>query len=88
MHMHLSWIATTNLAISSNETSQDQLKTDYIKTRSFLHAHFSETIKVAEHLQKKLMVKQLTIGKTYVEGTHWNCLYEYQEHMLLEIRKL
>ena len=38
------------------------------------------------------MVKNSFIEKTYVVGTHWNCLIEaipfvYMQHMLLKIRK-
>ena len=50
--------------------------THHEETCSFLHAHFSETMKVDENLKKNLMVKNSIIGKTYVVGTHWNCLYE------------
>ena len=56
--------ATTILAICSNETSQDKLSKDkisslllssrcmanYMKTCSFLHAHFTETMKIVESL--------------------------------------
>ena len=31
---------------------------------------------MVENLSKKLMVKNSIIEKTYVVGTHWNCLYE------------
>ena len=56
--------ATTNLAIYSNETSQDRLSealidnlllssrcmTNYMKICSFLHPHFTETMKVVANL--------------------------------------
>ena len=55
--------ATTNLAIHSNETSQDKLSevqhrqsrcmTNYMKTFSILHADFTESMKVVENLFKK-----------------------------------
>ena len=59
--------ATTKLAISSDEISQiscqkykigslllsSRYKTNYIKSCSFLHAHFSGTMKVVENLSKK-----------------------------------
>ena len=55
--------------------------TNYMKSCSFLHAHFFELMKVVENLfKKKLMVKnsfiEKIIEKTYVVGTHWNCLIE------------
>ena len=52
-------------------------KINYIKTCSFLHAHFSETMefKVDENLLRTAYGETI-IGKTYVVGTHWNCLYE------------
>ena len=79
-------IITTNLAIYPIETSQDKLQkheqTVYYyshlgawQTRH-VHAHFSETIKIDENLFKKLIVKNSFTEKTYVVGTHWNCLYE------------
>ena len=50
--------------------------TNYMKTFSFLHPHFTETMKVVANLfKKKLMVKKVFIEKTSVVGTHWNCLY-------------
>ena len=67
--------ATTNLAISSNVMSQDKLskadslvqssryKTIYIKTYSFLHARFSELIKVVENLLRKAYVETLNYWK-------------------------
>ena len=80
--------ATTKQTISSNETAQDKLskaenrqssiviqvqyKTNYIKTCSFLHAHFSETMKVhvVENLLRKVHGETLLIiGKTYVFGS-------------------
>ena len=54
--------ATTSLAIYSNGTFQDKLSeavyychpgaamTNYMKTCSFLHANFTESIKVVENL--------------------------------------
>ena len=51
--------------------------TNYMKTCSFLHADFTESMEVVENLfLKKLMVKNSFIEKTYVVGTHWNYLYE------------
>ena len=45
--------------------------TNYMKTCSFLYAHFTETMKVVENLfLKKLMVKNGFIERTYVVGTH------------------
>ena len=35
-------------------------------------------MKMVENLFKKLMVKNSFIEKTYVVGTHWNCLIERQ----------
>ena len=81
--------ATTKLAISSNEMSQiscqkhkignlllsSRYKTNYIKTCSFLHVHFSGTMRVVEHLSRKAYGETL-IGKTYSVDTHCNCLYE------------
>ena len=43
--------------------------TKYRKTCSFLDAHFTERMKVVEHLLKKAMMKT-----HYVVGTNWNCL--------------
>ena len=51
--------------------------TNYMKTCSFLHAHFTESLKMVENLFiEKLMVKKLIIEKTYVVGKHWNYLHE------------
>ena len=69
--------ATTKLAISSNEMSQDKLsrhnigililssgyKTNYIKTCSFLHAHFSETMKVVENVLRNAYGETLNYWK-------------------------
>ena len=49
--------------------------TNYMKSCSFLHAHFFELKKVVEKLFKKAYGKNSFIEKTYVVGTHWNCLY-------------
>ena len=49
---------------------------NYMKTCSFLHAHFTETMKVVENLEKKFLVNSSFIEKTYVVGAHWNCPYE------------
>ena len=84
--------ATSNLAIYSHETSQDiscqkhkidslllssSCMTNYMKSCSFLHAHFFELIEVVENLfKKKLMVKNSFIENTYVVGTHWDYLIE------------
>ena len=65
----------------------------FISTCSFLWINESGW----EFFWKKLMVKNSFIEKTYVAGTHWNCLIEaipmctysnvYLQHMLLKIRK-
>ena len=47
-----------------------------MKSCSFLHAHFFELMKVVENLFKKPMVENSFIKKTYVVGTHWDCLIE------------
>ena len=47
---------------------------NYIKICSFLHAHFNETMTVAENL-KTIMVKNAFIERACL-GTHWTCLYE------------
>ena len=49
--------------------------TNYMKSCSFLHAHFFESMKVVETLLKTLMLKNSFIEKTYVVATHRNCLY-------------
>ena len=51
--------------------------TKYMKSCSFLHAHFFELMKVVQILfKKKLMVKNAFIEKTYVVGTHLNYIIE------------
>ena len=66
--------------------------TNYMKT-SFLHAHFTETMEKVENLfyKSKLIVNSSFIEKTYVVGTHWNCLTEAIPrciyNILLKIRK-
>ena len=52
--------------------------TNYMKTCLFIHAHFTETMKVVENLFKKVFGEKLIsiIEKIYVVGTHWNCLIE------------
>ena len=50
--------------------------TNYMKTCSFLHAHFFELMKVVENLFKKAYGEKLIYEKTYVVGTHWSCLIE------------
>ena len=57
-------------------TLSSRHKINYIKTCSFLHANFSEAMKVVENLLRKVMANHLIIGKTYFVGTHWNCAYE------------
>ena len=72
--------ATTKLAISPNEMSQircqkhkignlllsSRYKTNYIKTRQFLHAHFSGTMKVVENLSR------IAYGETL---NYWKDIY-------------
>ena len=43
--------------------------TNYIKSCSFLYAHFFELMKVVENLSKKLMVKNSLIEKIYDVGS-------------------
>ena len=44
---------------------------------------------VVEQFVKNLFYgeKHSIIEWTYVVGAHWNCLFEYQQHMLLKLRK-
>ena len=51
---------------------------NYAKTCSFLHAHYTETLKVVEKFVKNLFYgeKHLFIEWTYDVGAHWNCLIE------------
>ena len=45
--------------------------TNYMKSCSFLHAHFFEKMKVVEKVSKKAYGEKLIfIEKTYVVGTH------------------
>ena len=47
-----------------------------MKTCSFQHADFTESMKVIECLFKKeIAVKTSFTEKTFVIGAHWNCLF-------------
>ena len=54
--------------------------TNYMEACSFLHAHFTDPTENVDNLfEKKLMVnssfnRKTYVEKTYVVGTHWNCL--------------
>ena len=59
--------------------------TNFVKSCSFLHAHFFELTKVVKNLfQKKLMVKNSFIEKTYVVGNE-NKEENYFKHPKLPI---
>ena len=48
-----------------------------MKTRSFIPAHFTETIKLIRNsFLKGLMLKKSFIENAYVTGIQWNCHYE------------
>ena len=99
--------ATTKLAISSNEMSRiscqkhkigslllsSRYKTNYIKTCSFLHAHFSGTMKVVKNLSRKAYGETHNYGKDIycrytLELPLWGNSNVYQIYVLLKIRKL
>ena len=68
-------------------------KTNYIKTCSYLHAHFSETMKAVENLLRKAYGETLNYWKDIccryiLELPLWDNSNVYLQHMLLEIRKL
>ena len=51
--------------------------TNYMKSCSFLHAHFFELLKVVEiFFLKKAYGENSFTKKTYDVGSHWNCLIE------------
>ena len=50
-------------------SSRYMYKTNYIETCSFLHANFSEAMKVVENLLRKAYGETI-IRKTYNVGTH------------------
>ena len=68
-------LALSRLAIGSLLLSI-RCMTNYKKTCSFQHAHYTETMKVVENLLKKLMVKNSFNERAYIEGKHRNCLYD------------
>ena len=45
-----------------------------MKTCSFLHADFTESMKLIENLFKKGYCETLFIAMTYAVGTYWSCL--------------
>ena len=93
--------------IASNEMSQiscqkhnicslllsSRYKTNYIKTCSFLHAHFNGTMKEVENLSRKAYGETLNYWKGIycrytLELPRWSNSNVYQQYMLLKIRKL
>ena len=57
---------------------------NYTKTCSFLHAHYTETLKVVETFVKKTVYgeKHSFIERTYVVGAHWMNVFLYKPKMI------
>ena len=62
------------LSIKINWQKPTRFMTNYMKTCSFLHAQFTETMKVVENLLKTFFVTNSFIKRLYVVSSHWKAV--------------